>query len=57
MNKRGCKCLGIKMNFHAYDRKEMARNILENITRYFPEMKNAFQKLEQQYMKEHDENE
>lgn len=31
---------------HVYDEK-IARNILENIIGYFPEMKKAFQKLEQ----------
>ncbi len=41
---------------HAYD-DEMARNILQNIVRYFPEMKNTFQQLDQKYMQEHDENE
>ncbi|WP_419961166.1 nucleotidyltransferase substrate binding protein [Psychrobacillus sp. BM2] len=41
---------------HAYDEK-MARNILENIVRYFPEMKTTFHDLQRQYMKETDENE
>ena len=41
---------------HAYDEK-MARKILENINRYFPEMKSTFHNLERQYMKELDENE
>lgn len=39
---------------HVYD-EEMARKILENIIRYFPEMKSTFHKLEQQYMKERDD--
>lgn len=41
---------------HAYDEK-MARKILENIIRYYPEMKKTFQKLEEQYAKESDKNE
>ncbi|WP_391207732.1 nucleotidyltransferase substrate binding protein [Psychrobacillus sp. L4] len=41
---------------HAYD-EDMARNILQNIIRYFPEMKTTFQNLERQYMKELDNNE
>lgn len=41
---------------HIYDEK-MARNILDNIIKYFPEMKETFQKLEQRYMKEFDGNE
>lgn len=36
---------------HAYD-EEMARDILQNIVRYFPEMKNTFHQLEQKYMNE-----
>ena len=38
---------------HAYD-EEMARNILQNIVRYFPEMKNTFHQLEQKYMNENE---
>lgn len=41
---------------HVYN-EEMARKISQNIIRYFPEMKNTFQQLEQRYMKEHDVNE
>lgn len=40
----------------AYD-EDMARNILQNIVHYFPEMKTTFQNLERQYMKELDKNE
>ncbi|MCG7337435.1 nucleotidyltransferase substrate binding protein [Sporosarcina sp. ACRSM] len=41
---------------HAYD-EEMARRILENINRYFPEMKTTFHQLERQYMLDNDQNE
>ena len=41
---------------HAYD-EEMARKILQNIVHYFPEMKNTFQKLKQQYMGEIEQDE
>lgn len=41
---------------HAYDEK-MARNILDNIVSYFPEMRTTFYNLERKYMKEYDENE
>lgn len=41
---------------HAYDEK-MARKILENIIRYYPEMKTTFHNLEGKYMKEFDGNE
>lgn len=40
----------------AYD-EEMARKILQNIVHYFPEMKNTFQKLKQQYMGEIEQDE
>lgn len=41
---------------HAFD-EEMARKILQNIVHYFPDMKNTFQKLKQQYMEEIEQDE
>ncbi|MFK4998603.1 HI0074 family nucleotidyltransferase substrate-binding subunit [Bacillus sp. N9] len=37
--------------------EELAKKIVQNIVGYFPEMKDTFHKLEQQYMKGYDENE
>lgn len=41
---------------HAYD-EVMARKILQNIIRYYPEMKSTFHKLERKYMSGNDQNE